>query len=152
MEDIDSMRLPPASESRVDQPTLLRVLDTMRQHDAIHRAAGSVHSGALFRGPELMVCAEDVGRHNGVDTLTGWMALHGVTGGDKILFSTGRLTSEMVMKVALSGIPVAVSRNGVSSMGYEVAARLGMTLFGRAAKGRFLCYTGIERFDAGVVS
>ena len=146
---VDAIRLPPAGTSRVDQQTLLQVLDIMRQHDAIHRKAGSVHSGALFRGAELMVSVEDVGRHNGVDTITGWMAVHSVAGGDKILFTTGRLTSEMVMKTALSGIPIAVSRNGVSAMGYDLATRLGMTLFGRAANRRFFCYTGGERFEAG---
>jgi FdhD protein len=148
MSEVDSIALPPVEDSRIDSPTLLQVLETMRHHDVIHRKAGSVHSCALFRGPELMVCVEDVGRHNGLDTIGGWMAVHGVAGGDKILFTTGRLTSEMVMKTALSGIAIAVSRNGVSAMGYDLATTLGMTLFGRAANRRFLCYTGIERFDA----
>jgi FdhD protein len=148
MSQIDSIALPPVEDSRIGSQTLLQVLETMRHHDVIHRKAGSVHSCALFRGAELMVCVEDVGRHNGLDTIGGWMAVYGVAGGDKILFTTGRLTSEMVMKTALSGIAIAVSRNGVSAMGYDLATKLGMTLFGRAANRRFLCYTGIERFDA----
>jgi FdhD protein len=120
----------------------------MQQHQDIHRSAGSVHSCALFQGAELWLTVEDVARHNAVDTISGWMALHGIPGGDKILFTTGRLTGEMVLKAALSGVPIAVSRNGVSAMGYELALRFGMTLFGRAAKGRFICYVGAERFDA----
>jgi FdhD protein len=75
------------------------------------------------------------------------MLLHGVTGGDKTLFTTGRLSAEMVIKAGYSGIPILVSRNGVTGMGHELARRLGMTLFGRAAKERFVCYVGAERFD-----
>jgi FdhD protein len=89
-----------------------------------------------------------VGRHNAIDTIAGWMALHGVLGGDKTFYTTGRLTSEMVMKSAQMGVPIIVSRNGVTAMGHELATRLGMTLFGRAANRHFLCYTGFERFDS----
>jgi FdhD protein len=91
---------------------------------------------------------EDVGRHNAIDTIAGWMALHGVDGGDKTFYTTGRLTSEMVMKAAQLGVPIIVSRNGVTAMGHDLAERLGMTLFGRAANRHFLCYTGFDRFDS----
>ena len=117
----------------------------MRRHDAIHRAAGSVHGCALFQGGELWTAVEDVSRHNGVDTITGFMMLHGVDGADKILFTTGRLTGEMVMKAAHNGIPLMISRNGTTAVGYELAAKLGMTLIGRAANRRYLCYVGSER-------
>jgi FdhD protein len=147
MMQVDADALPRAESARISRSTLLHVLDTMRQHDAIHRAAGSVHSCALFQGAGLLVSIEDVSRHNGLDTLAGWMAFHGVAGGDKILFTTGRLTSEMVMKAAHNGVPIVVSRNGVTAMGYDLAVKLGMTLFGRAANRRFLCYVGAERFD-----
>jgi FdhD protein len=147
MKQVDAITLPLPKSARVSRSTLLHVLETMRHHDAIHRAAGSVHSCALFQGTELMVSVEDVSRHNGLDTVAGWMALHGVPGGDKILFTTGRLTSEMVMKAAHNGVPILVSRNGVTAMGCDLAAKLGMTLFGRAANRRFLCYVGAERFD-----
>jgi FdhD protein len=150
MMQVEAGALPQAESARISRSTLLHVLDTMRHHDAIHRAAGSVHSCALFQGADLLVSIEDVSRHNGLDTLAGWMAFHGVAGGDKILFTTGRLTSEMVMKAAHNGVPIVVSRNGVTAMGYDLAVKLGMTLFGRAANRRFLCYTGAERFDPGV--
>jgi FdhD protein len=147
MMQAEASALPQAESARISRRTLSHVLDTMRQHDAIHRAAGSVHSCALFQGADLLVSIEDVSRHNGLDTLAGWMAFHGVAGGDKILFTTGRLTSEMIMKAAHNGVPIVVSRNGVTAMGYDLAAKLGMTLFGRAANRRFLCYVGAERFD-----
>ena len=147
MAQIDTIRLPGIGVARIRQTTLQRLLETMRRSRNIHGSAGSVHSCALFRGADMLLSVEDVGRHNAIDTITGWMVMHGVAGADKILFTTARLTSEMVMKAAQSGIPIAVSRNGVSTMAYDLATRLGMTLFGRAANRRFLCYVGAERFD-----
>jgi FdhD protein len=149
MTQVDAIALPPPESARISRSTLLDILETMRHYDAIHRAAGSVHSCALFAGSGLLVSIEDVSRHNGLDTVAGWMTFHGVAGGDKILFTTGRLTSEMVMKAAHNGVPIVVSRNGVTAMGCDLAARLGMTLFGRAANRRFFCYVGAERFDPG---
>jgi FdhD protein len=148
MSQIDTIRLPSALEARIAQSTLYRLLETMREEETLHRSAGSVHGCALFRGAEMMVFVEDVGRHNAIDTITGWMVLHGVGGGDKILYTTGRLSSEMVMKSAQVGVPIIVSRNGVTAMGFDVARQLGMTLIGRAVKRRFLCCIGAERFDA----
>jgi FdhD protein len=148
MSQPDTVRLPGMAEARIHQSTLRRVLDIMRQHDSIHRHARSVHSCALFQHDNLLVSVEDVGRHNALDTVSGWMALHGIDGGDKILFTTGRLTGEMVIKAAQSGVPIVVSRNGVSTMGYDLAKKFGMALFGRAVNRRFHCYVGAERFDA----
>jgi FdhD protein len=148
LSQFDTIRLPDAAEARVGAGTLRSVLDIMRQHDTIHRHARSVHSCALFQHDRLLVSVEDVSRHNGLDTVSGWMALHGIDGGDKILFTTGRLTGEMVIKAAQCGVPVVVSRNGVSSMGYDLAKKFGMALFGRAVNRRFHCYVGAERFDA----
>ena len=148
MAQIDALTLPDASVARIRQSTLHRMLETMRQQESIHRKAGSVHGCALFCGAELLMFVEDVGRHNAIDTIAGWMALHGVEGGDKAFYTTGRLTSEMVMKAGQMGVPIIVSRNGVTAMGHEMAQRLGMTLFGRAANRHFLCYTGFERFDS----
>ena len=149
MMQMDAIALPQPTSARISRSMLLDVLETMRHHDAIHRAAGSVHSCALFQSSGLLVSIEDVSRHNGLDTVAGWMMFHGVSGGDKILFTTGRLTSEMVMKAAHNGVPIVVSRNGATAMGCDLAARLGMTLFGRAANRRFFCYVGAERFDPG---
>jgi len=147
MSQLDTIRLPDAGESRISGSALRTVLDVMRQHDTIHRHARSVHSCALFQHDRLLVSVEDVSRHNGLDTVSGWMALHGIDGGDKILFTTGRLTGEMVIKAAQSGVPIVVSRNGVSTMGYDLAKKFGMALFGRAINRRFHCYVGAERFD-----
>jgi FdhD protein len=152
----DVMRQPDGAAGRtgsaatpaISQESLFSILETMRRHDAIHRAAGSVHSCALFRGGELLVAVEDVSRHNGVDTITGFMAMHGVDGADKILFTTGRLTGEMVMKAVHNGISVMVSRNGTTAVGQELAAKRGMTLIGRAANRRYLCYAGADRIEA----
>ncbi|GAB1387998.1 MAG: sulfurtransferase FdhD [Rubrivivax sp.] len=145
---LEGLRLPPPEAARIRQSTLRTMLEVIRAQDSIHRRAGSVHGCALFRGAELLAFVEDVGRHNAVDTIAGWMALHDVAGGDKIFYTTGRLTSEMVMKAAHMGIPIVASRNGVTQMGHALASKLGMTLFGRAANRHFLCYTGFERFDA----
>lgn len=148
MAQIDTIQLPSVEAARIRQSTLRQVLEIMREHDNIHRYARSVHSCALFHDANLLVSVEDVGRHNALDTISGWMALYGIDGADKILFTTGRLTGEMVIKVAQSGIPIAVSRNGVSTMGYDVAKKLGMALFGRSVGRHYHCYVGAERFDA----
>jgi FdhD protein len=148
MDQLEGLRLPGADVARIRQGTLHRMLEIMRQQDSIHRKAGSVHGCALFRDGELLFFVEDVGRHNAIDTIAGWMALHGVDGADKAFYTTGRLTSEMVMKAAQMGVPIVVSRNGVTAMGHELACKLGMALFGRAANKHFLCYSGLERFDS----
>ena len=148
MYQLGSVKLPDASQARIRQTTLHALLEQMRQRNSIHRKAGSVHGCALFCGGELLMFVEDVGRHNAIDTIAGWMGLHGVIGGDKIFYTTGRLTSEMVMKSAQMGVPIIVSRNGVTAMGHGLAEQLGITLFGRAANRHFLCYTGFERFDS----
>jgi FdhD protein len=147
MAQLDTIRLPDSAAARISLSTLRCVLDIMRRHDAIHRHARSVHSCALFQQDRLLVSVEDVSRHNALDTVSGWMALHGIEGGDKVLFTTGRLTGEMVIKAAQSGVPILVTRNGISAMGYDLAKKFGMALFGRAVHRRFHCYLGAERFD-----
>lgn len=152
MDQIELIQLPNSQEARVSQQTIYDIVDAMRKQDSVHREAGSVHGCALFQGSTFLVGFEDVGRHNAVDTIAGWMWMHGpdangMSGADKIFYSTGRLTSEMVMKAAQMGIPVIVSRNGVTQMGLDLANQLGMTLFGRAGNRHFLCYSGFDRFD-----
>jgi FdhD protein len=146
--DIDTIQLPGAAEARIRRSSLRNLLEVMRQHDSIHRLARSVHSCALFQDSRLLVSVEDVSRHNALDTISGWMALHGIDGSDKVLFTTGRLTGEMVIKAAQSGVPILVSRNGASAMGHDLARKFGMALFGRAVNRRFHCYVGSERLDA----
>ena len=148
MSALGDIHLPDARSARITQTQLYGLLDTLRQRDTVHRRAGSVHGCALFQGKRMLVFVEDVGRHNAIDTIAGWMLMHGVTGADKVFFTTGRLTSEMVIKAAQMGVPIVVSRNGVTDMGHDLATQLGMTLFGRASNRHFLCYTGFDRFDA----
>lgn len=145
MRHLDAGAVKASAAPSISHAEILAILECMHRHDAVHRAAGSVHSCALFQGGELWAAVEDVSRHNGIDTITGFMALHGLQGADKTLFTTGRLTGEMVMKAAHNGIPVMISRNGTTAMGYELAAKLGMTLIGRAANRRYMCYIGAER-------
>ena len=150
MGDLDQVRLPAVDEpsARLGQGTLYGLLDAIRRQESTYKSAGSVHGCALFRQSELLMFIEDVGRHNAIDTIAGWMWLHGVDGADKIFYTTGRLTSEMVIKSAQMGVPIVVSRSGITQMGYEVAVRLGLALFGRATNRHFIAYCGFERFDA----
>jgi FdhD protein len=150
MGDLDQVRLPAVDDpsARLGQGTLYGLLDAIRRQESTYKSAGSVHGCALFRQSELLMFIEDVGRHNAIDTIAGWMWLHGVDGADKIFYTTGRLTSEMVIKSAQMGVPIVVSRSGITQMGYEVAVRLGLALFGRATNRHFIAYCGFERFDA----
>ena len=115
MGDLDNISLPPASEAtaRLSQARLYGLLDAVRRLESTYKSAGSVHGCALFRQDELLMFVEDVGRHNASDTLAGWMWLNGVDGGDKVFYTTGRLTSEMVIKSAQMGVPIIVSRSGI---------------------------------------
>ena len=150
MGEIGSIHLAPADDpsARVSQAALYGLLDAMRKQESTYKSAGSVHGCALFRQDEMLIFVEDVGRHNAIDTIAGWMWLHDVGGADKIFYTTGRLTSEMVMKSAQMGVPIVVSRSGITHMGLEIAERLGLALFGRATNRHFICYCGFDRFDA----
>lgn len=150
MDELDSIRLPPpdAPCARISQAALYGLLNAMRVQDSTYKSAGSVHGCALFRQDELLTFVEDVGRHNAIDTIAGWMWMNGVDGADKVFYTTGRLTSEMVIKAAQMGVPIVVSRSGVTQMGHELATRLGIALFGRAMNRHFVCYCGFERFDS----
>ncbi len=154
MGEVDKLQLPPPGEpsARISQAALYGLLNAMRLQESTYKSAGSVHGCALFRQDELLTFVEDVGRHNAIDAIAGWMWLHGVTGGDKIFYTTGRLTSEMVIKSAQMGVPIIVSRSGITQMGHQLATRLGLALFGRAINQRFICYSGFERFDSQPVA
>jgi FdhD protein len=145
MEEIDAIKL--RADVRLTEETLYALLDAVRKHETIYKSAGAVHGCALASGPaELLYFIEDVGRHNAVDAIAGQMWLDGVDGSDKIFYTTGRLTSEMVIKSAQMRIPFLVSRSGLTQMGYEIAARVGITMIGRAVNKHYLLFTGRQRF------
>ena len=150
MEEIDSVRLP--GDATLTRSTLYALLDRVRVHETIYKQAGAVHGCALATNgdgaSEILYFVEDVGRHNAVDAIAGKMWLDRVDGGDKIFYTTGRLTSEMVIKAAQMVIPFLVSRSGLTQMGYEIAQKVGITMIGRATNKRFLLFTGGERFRA----
>lgn len=151
MDDIDSIVLAP--EARLIQSSVYRIVDTIRTQPSIYKQAGSVHGCALFtRDGELLYFVEDVGRHNAVDAIAGLMWLHGVDGADKVFYTTGRLTSEMVIKGAQMGIPFLLSRSGTTQMGQMVAGRVGMSLLTRCSGRHFLLLAGHERlvFEPGL--
>jgi len=150
MDEIDTVRLP--ADARLTRATLYALLDRVRLHETIYKQAGAVHGCALASNEngasEIVYFVEDVGRHNAVDAIAGQMWLDRVDGGDKIFYTTGRLTSEMVIKAAQMGIPFLVSRSGLTQMGYDIAQKVGMTMIGRATGKHFLLFTGGERFLA----
>ena len=145
MGEIDTLALP---DARISQARLYAVLNAIRLQETTYKSAGSVHGCALFNGEQMQIFVEDVGRHNAIDTIAGWMWMNGVTANvDSIFYTTGRLTSEMVMKSAQMGVAVVVSRSGITQMGYDVATRLQLCTIGRATNKHFLCYTSPERLQ-----
>lgn len=148
----DSVTLP---DSTVTQAQLETITNAIRLQDSVYKQAGSVHGCALFSAlsespetAEQLIFVEDVGRHNAIDTIAGWMWLQdpaSVQGTDKVFYTTGRLTSEMVMKSAQMGIPVVVSRSGMTEMGLALAQKLNLCAIGRATNKRFLCFSAPER-------
>jgi len=148
MEDLDAVRLPAGAV--LTRAALYSLLDRVRLHETIYKQAGAVHGCALAThtgdASEILMFVEDVGRHNAVDAIAGRMWLDGLDGGDKLFYTTGRLTSEMVIKCAQMGIPFLVSRSGLTQMGHELARKVGMTMIGRATNRHFLLFTGAERF------
>ena len=147
MEEIDRIRLP--DDVPLARDTLYALLDNLRRHDTIYKQSGAIHGCALARGAEVLYFVEDVGRHNAVDAIAGMMWLDRVEGRDKIFYTTGRLTSEMVIKAAQMEIPFLVSRSGLTKMGHDVATRIGITMLGRAVNQHYLLFTGAHRFKAG---
>ena len=152
MDEVDSIALD--TDARLRQSTLYRIVDTIRTQPSIYKQAGSVHGCALFSAEgELIHFVEDVGRHNAVDAIAGRMWLDGMGGADKVFYTTGRLTSEMVIKGAQMGIPFLLSRSGTTQMGHMVAERVGMSLLARCSGKHFLLLTGKERlvFDPALL-
>ena len=145
MEEIDSIKL--RDDVRLTEETLYSLLDAVRRHETIYKSAGAVHGCALASpAAEILYFVEDVGRHNAVDAIAGQMWLDHVDGSDKIFYTTGRLTSEMVIKAAQMRIPFLVSRSGLTQMGFEIAKKVGITMLGRAVNKHYLLFTGKQRF------
>ncbi|MFO7902793.1 formate dehydrogenase accessory sulfurtransferase FdhD [Thioalkalivibrio sp.] len=142
MEDLERIRLP---EVNVRQSTLYALLKNLAARNEVYRSAGAVHGCALCLDTKVEFFVEDVGRHNAVDAIAGHMWLEDMQGGDRIFYTTGRLTSEMVIKVAQIGVPTLVSRSGVTHMGFDLARRLGVTMIARAKGRHFLVFNGRER-------
>jgi FdhD protein len=124
-------KLPPA---QITQGQLYGLVNAIRLQETTYKSSGSVHGCALFQGEDMLMFVEDVGRHNAVDTIAGWMWMNDTDGKDKVFYTTGRLTSEMVIKSAQMGVPVVVSRSGITQMGLDVANRLGLCAIGRATQ------------------
>jgi FdhD protein len=149
MDEVDAIHLPP--DARLRQSVLYRIVDTVRGQQSIYKQAGSVHGCALFSNDgELIYFIEDVGRHNAVDAIAGRMWLDDIDGFDKVFYTTGRLTSEMVIKGAQMGIPFLLSRSGTTQMGHAVAGQVGMSLFARCSGKHFLLLSGAERLIADI--
>ena len=148
MEEIDSIQL--RDDVRLSETGLYALLDAVRRHETIYKSAGAVHGCALAAvngdHAEILHFVEDVGRHNAVDAIAGLMWLEDLDGSDKVFYTTGRLTSEMVIKAAQMRIPFLVSRSGLTQMGHDVAQRTGITMIGRAVNKHYLLFTGRERF------
>ncbi|MGV3727294.1 formate dehydrogenase accessory sulfurtransferase FdhD [Hydrogenophaga sp.] len=160
MDEIDTIRLP--DEAGLKQSQLYAIVNAIRHKESTYKSAGSVHACALFHGEALQLFVEDVGRHNAVDTIAGWMAMNPgpaldrssgsqSSSGEKIFYTTGRLTSEMVIKSAQMGVAVVISRSGITQMGLDVAQRVGLCAIGRATNQRFLCYANLQRLELDAI-
>jgi FdhD protein len=150
MEEIDAVKL--REDVRLSDAQLFDLVEKVRKYETIYKQAGAVHGCALAcaTGPaaaEILLFIEDVGRHNAVDAIAGFMWLDAIDGSDKIFYTTGRLTSEMVIKCAQMRIPFLVSRSGLTKMGYEVAQRVGLTMLGRTSGRHYLAFTGQYRLQ-----
>ncbi|HEY9447548.1 MAG TPA: formate dehydrogenase accessory sulfurtransferase FdhD, partial [Burkholderiales bacterium] len=148
MEEIDEVRL--RDDIALTEEALYALLDAVRRHETIYKSAGAVHGCALAAQhgaeAEILMFVEDVGRHNAVDAIAGRMWLEDLDGSDKVFYTTGRLTSEMVIKAAQMQIPFLVSRSGLTRMGHDIARRTGITMIGRAVNKHYLLFTGRHRF------
>ncbi|WP_300548236.1 formate dehydrogenase accessory sulfurtransferase FdhD [Roseovarius sp.] len=142
MEGLEGVQLP---QVEVKTSDLYALAAQINRTPSLYLAAGAIHGTVLCQGAQPLVYMEDVGRHNAVDKIAGWMLSEGVSAGDKLLYTTGRLTSEMVIKTAMMGIPILASRSGFTAWGVEIARQVGLTLIGRMRGKRFVCLSGEER-------
>ncbi len=149
MDEVDQLVLP--KDIRITQRQLYSVVNTIRLEETTYKSAGSVHACALFQlgqdEPKMLLFIEDVGRHNAIDTIAGWLAMHVINSQGLVFYTTGRLTSEMVIKSAQMGVPIVVSRSGITQMGHQIAQAVGLCAIGRATNKRFVCYASPERLQ-----
>jgi len=144
MEEIDQIKL--RDDLTLGDAELFVLIENVRRHETIYKQAGAVHGCALAsRQGEILMFVEDVGRHNAVDAIAGFMWLDAIDGSDKVFYTTGRLTSEMVIKCAQMRVPFLVSRSGLTKMGHQIAERVGLTMLGRASGRHYLAFTGKQR-------
>jgi len=152
MGELDKVKL--REDVRLSEATLYALMEQVRHHETIYKSAGAVHGCALATNEDgasrILSFVEDVGRHNAVDAIAGQMWLEDIDGSDKIFYTTGRLTSEMVIKAAQMSIPFLVSRSGLTQMGHAIALRIGITMIGRATGKHYLLFTGKQRFTKPV--
>ncbi len=150
MEGFSAVRLNPEARLRTSQ--LYRLLHNINALPTLYLEAGAIHGCALALDDDPFCYMEDVGRHNAVDKIAGWMFRHGVPAGDKVFYTTGRLTSEMVIKTVRMGVPILVSRSGFTAWGVELAREANLTLIGRCKGKRFVALAGEGRiiFDANL--
>lgn len=142
MAGLKGLQLP---EAEVRTSDLYALAHTINRTPSLYLEAGAIHGTVLCKGAQPLVYMEDVGRHNAVDKVAGWMFSEKVDAADKTLYTTGRLTSEMVIKTALMGIPVLASRSGFTAWGVQIAQQVGLTLIGRLRGQRFVCLSGDDR-------
>lgn len=142
LEGLDDVEL---SKNKVKTSWIYALAKKINTTPSLYLSAGAIHGTVLCEKSTPLIYMEDVGRHNAVDKISGWMFINGIKASDKILYTTGRLTSEMIIKSALMGIPTLISRSGFTAWGVEIANNLGMTLIGRLRGRRFICLSGEKR-------
>nr|WP_275665903.1 formate dehydrogenase accessory sulfurtransferase FdhD [Vibrio sp. Isolate31] len=147
MKQLEDYQVP---KTKVKQSEIYTALEALTHYNDTYKKAGAVHGCAVCKDDHVLSFVEDVGRHNAVDTLAGEMWLNKEDGADKIFYTTGRLTSEMVIKVAQMGIPVLLSRSGVTQMGLDLAQKFGIITIARAKGLRFQVFTGADKIDFDV--
>lgn len=142
LEGLDDVEL---SKNKVKTSWIYALAKKINTTPSLYLSAGAIHGTVLCEKSTPLIYMEDVGRHNAVDKISGWMFINGIKASDKILYTTGRLTSEMIIKSALMGVPTLISRSGFTAWGVEIANNLGMTLIGRLRGRRFICLSGEKR-------
>ena len=145
MEKFETVTLP--TDTILKTSWLYALMKTINTQPSLYLEAGAIHGCVLAREDRILLYMEDVGRHNAIDKIAGYMFMHGIDGGDKFFYTTGRLTSEMVIKAVQMGIPIVASRSGFTAWGVELARQVGLTLIGRARGKRFVVLSGEERIE-----